>query len=57
MVPVSSDTASVETEFDLDVRLQAVARHVSIDLAMKPSEGCPAGSDQITCDPQGGCME
>jgi|Tabmets5t2r1_1033131.scaffolds.fasta_scaffold131375_1 hypothetical protein len=31
-----------DTEFDLDVRLEAVSRQVSADSALKPSEqGCP----------------
>jgi hypothetical protein len=57
MVPASPDTAPVEAEFDLDVRLQAVARHVPADPAMKPSDQCPDSPTNITCHPQGGCME
>jgi hypothetical protein len=36
MVPALPETPPADTEFDLDVRLQAVARHVSADAAEKP---------------------
>jgi hypothetical protein len=57
MVPASPDVPPVDSEFDLDVTLQAVARHVSADPAMKPRDDCPDGPTNITCHPQGGCIE
>lgn len=42
MVDTLLDTPSADTEFDLDVRLQAVPRHFSNDAAMeRTQEGCP----------------
>lgn len=57
MVPASPDVPPVDSEFDLDVTLQAVARHVSADPAMKPRDDCPDGPTNITRHPQGGCIE
>lgn len=46
MVPPLPDTLPNDTEFDLDVRLQPVARHLSTEpvnrLATPPEAGCPA---------------
>jgi hypothetical protein len=48
MVPASPETRpDDDTEFDLDVRLQAVPRHASADPAMNPSDDCPAGTPSM----------
>jgi hypothetical protein len=51
MVPASPDTPPADTEFDLDVRLEAVARH-SDELAQRATEitcvECTGG--KFTCD-------
>ena len=57
MVPASPDRPPVNNEFDLDVRLGVVRRHVSDDAAEPPSQGCPDGPTNITCHPQGGCID
>ena len=55
MVPALPETPCEEMEFDLDVRLQAVARHISADPALKPSEGaCPDATAFTQCG-QGTC--
>jgi hypothetical protein len=46
MVPASLDTPSVDAEFDLDVRLQPVAREVSDERGEKPR---PQDSDFTQC--------
>jgi hypothetical protein len=51
MVPASLDTPSLDTEFDLDVRLQAVARDVSDERGEKPA---PQDTDFSQCG-QGTC--
>ena len=55
MVPALPDTPPADAEFDLDVRLQAVPRHVSDAPALPPSQQCPDGPTNISCHPQGGC--
>lgn len=55
MVPALVETPHDDTEFDLDVRLQTLARHVSADPALKPSEGaCPDATAFTQCG-QGTC--
>jgi hypothetical protein len=49
MVPPLPDTPSVDTEFDLDVRLQAVGRHRSDDPVVVGSETCSC----LSCSCQG----
>jgi hypothetical protein len=53
MVPALPETPPADTEFDLDVRLQAVARHVSADAAEKPpnTRSCEECGTQYTCCP------
>jgi hypothetical protein len=46
MLPALPETLSGATEFDLDVRLQAVARHGPDDGAEKPE---PPGSNSPNC--------
>ncbi len=42
MVPALPDSHRDETEFDLDVRLEAVARHAADKAALKPTDAaCP----------------
>jgi hypothetical protein len=48
MVPASPDTPPLDTEFDLDVRLEAVARQFSAQAAEKPP-------DQQTMSCAGSC--
>jgi|RhiMetStandDraft_4_1073278.scaffolds.fasta_scaffold680707_1 hypothetical protein len=56
MVPALNDGPRSDREFDLDVRLQPVARHGSPDAAAKPTDsGCPDGPTNLTCNPEGGC--
>jgi hypothetical protein len=50
------DTLTTDSEFDLDVRLQAVARYVSVEAGEKPGpEGtvtgcsCPPCPTGVTC--------
>ena len=50
MVPALPDTLPDDTEFDLDVRLKAVARQVSGDAAEKPqTRSCEECGTQYTC--------
>jgi hypothetical protein len=54
MVPPLLDAPHDETEFDLDVRLQAVARRGSIDRAERPQtvscgHECEEGSNSPAC--------
>jgi hypothetical protein len=52
MVPPLPETPSADTEFDLDVRLQAVPRHVSPDAAERPQTvSCKECGTQYTCCP------
>jgi hypothetical protein len=56
MVPALTDGPRSDREFDLDVRLQPVARHGSTEAAAKPTDsGCPDGPTNLTCNPEGGC--
>jgi hypothetical protein len=56
MEPVLRETLTDEdTEFDLDVKLEAVARHVSADPGKKPPDDTSdAGTCGATC-PAFGC--
>jgi hypothetical protein len=55
MVPTLLETLRDDTEFDLDVRLEAVPRHFSVDAAVKPTEGdCPDATAFTQCG-QGTC--
>ena len=48
MAPSLPDTLQDEdTEFDLDVRLEALDRHVPVDRPIKPSDQCPAGTPSM----------
>jgi hypothetical protein len=47
MEPVLPDTPVDESEFDLDVRLQPIARDASDEL--KPSEDCPQDTAGFVC--------
>jgi hypothetical protein len=42
-MPVLPETPPIESEFDLDVRLEGVAKHVSAEKPPAPSEGCGTG--------------
>jgi hypothetical protein len=58
MVLASPETTRKDAEFDLDVRIDAVIRHGLTELGMKPTDqGCPDGPTNITCHPQGGCLD
>jgi len=55
MVPVLVQTPHEDAEFDLDVRLEALAWHGSANAALKPSEGaCPDATAFTQCG-QGTC--
>jgi hypothetical protein len=55
MEPVLPETLTDDTEFDLDVTLEAVARHVSADPGKKPPDDTSdAGTCGATC-PAFGC--
>ena len=44
------ETPPADTEFDLDVRVQAVARHLSDDLAERPETvSCKECGTQYSC--------
>ena len=50
MVPASPETHPHDAEFDLDVRLQAVARHIWHDAAERPQTvSCKECGTQYTC--------
>ena len=58
MVPTWPETRVDDTEFDLDVRLEAASRHPSDEAALKPTDqGCPDGPTNITCHAGGGCLQ
>jgi hypothetical protein len=42
MVPPIPDTPDDDTEFDLDVKLQAVARYVSVERGRSPPRRAPS---------------
>jgi hypothetical protein len=43
-LPVLPERPLIESEFDLDVRLERVAQHVSAEKPPAPSEGCGTGA-------------
>jgi hypothetical protein len=50
MEPVLPDAPLEESEFDLDVRLEAVREHSLAEPAMKPSDQCPDDTSDVgTC--------
>ena len=50
MVPALPETPPADTEFDLDVRLQAVAREFSHDQAERPETvSCKECGTQYSC--------
>jgi hypothetical protein len=50
MVPTRPETRPDDSEFDLDVRLQAVARHVSDEPAARPqTDSCEKCGTQYSC--------
>jgi hypothetical protein len=50
MVASVPETPPADTEFDLDVRVQAVARHLSDDLAERPQTvSCKECGTQYSC--------
>jgi len=50
MVPALPESHGDDREFDLDVRLDDVARHVADNAALKPTDqGCPDITSQATC--------
>ena len=50
MVPASPETHPHDAEFDLDVRLQVVARHVWHDAAERPQTvSCKECGTEYTC--------
>jgi hypothetical protein len=56
MVPPLTETLPHDTEFDLDVRLQAVAGEVSLGPRLQTGQNtcaCPS-QDDISCPPQCG---
>jgi hypothetical protein len=57
MEPVLPDAPVEESEFDLDVRLTAVARHISDDRAQAQTNGgtCPQPSQCIGCPSNSYC--
>ena len=58
MVPAVSETRLDDTDFDLDVRFETVARRPSEEAALKPTDqGCPDGPTNITCHAGGGCLQ
>ena len=50
MIPTLPEAHGDDREFDLDVRLDAVVRHVADSAALKPTDqGCPDVTSQATC--------
>jgi hypothetical protein len=47
--PVLLQTPHDDTDFDLDVRLQAVAHHVSVELAKPPTQLPDCGGTMGNC--------